>query len=759
MKRYILNLAAFLALASCSENKSLTPADLVNPMIGASTSKDAAGIYHGLGKTFPGATVPFGMVQLSPNTVTGGDNAPCYSDEYRTIEGFSFMHMNGVGWYGDLANFQVMPSTGEMKLIAGREDGSIGGWRSAYDKAGEVAKAGYYSVRLTDYGITAECTAAPHSGILRFTFPEDKASRIQVDLTHRAGGTAEYESVSVIDDHTIEGWMRFTPETGGWGDGYGHASYTVYFHAEFSKPFARRGFWMADIPDGQSRHNSDVSSLEYMHLIEASKVVDDASEAEGRHVGFFAEFPTVEGEQIELKAGFAYTDIEGARRNYAAEMTGRDFDRVRADAYDSWNRELGKIAVEGGTEEEQIVFYTALYHTLIDPRIHADVDGRYVGGDFQIHDSQGGFTKRTIFSGWDTFRSQMPLQTIINPDVVSDMINSLSTMAEQSGRGYFERWEFMNAYTGCMIGNPANSVLADAVTKGIGGFDLEKAYEYAKNSSALTGNQALGYTPGRTSISSTLEYAYHDWCISQVALSLGKTEEAEKYAALGQAYREIFDAEKGWFRPRNADGSWAEWPENARTLEGYGCVESTPYQQGWFVPHDIDGLVELLGGADAAVADLENFFEKAPADMHWNEYYNHANEPVHLIPFMFNRMGRPDLTQKWTRFLCRNAYKNAVAGIVGNEDCGQMSAWYVLAASGIHQACPGDPVFEITSPVFNKVSFSLPNGKTFRVVAEGNSAENIYIKEARLNGKPLEGMQISYQEIMSGGELRLEMGK
>jgi len=752
-------IAAALAVTACCKTQTLSPADLVNPMIGASTSTDAAGIYHGLGKTYPGATVPFGMVQLSPDTITGGDNAPCYSDEHKTIEGFSFMHMNGVGWNGDLANFQVMPTTGEMKFIAGKEDGSIGGWRSAYDKSSEVAKAGYYKTTLTDYGITAECTAAPHSGVLRFTFPENEASRIQVDLTHRAGGTAEYEKVEIIDDHTIEGWMRFTPETGGWGDGEGHAFYTLYFHAEFSKPFGTSGFWIAEIPEGQSRHDKDIKSLDYLHMIEASQVVKDATSAEGRHVGFFAEFPTSAEEQIEIKAGFAYTDIEGARKNYLAEMTDKNFDQIRAEARDRWNEELGKVKVEGGSEEEQIVFYTALYHTLLDPRIHTDVDGRYVGGDFQIHDSEGKFTKRTIFSGWDTFRSEMPLQTIINPTVVSDLINSLTTMAEESGRGYFERWELMNAYSGCMLGNPANSVLADAVTKGIEGFDIEKSYECAKNSSAFTGNQELGYTPGGLCISHTLEYAYFDWCVAQVARHLGKEDEAKKYEELGQAYRNIFDSEKGWFRPRNAAGEWAEWPDSARTQEWYGCIESTPYQQGWFVPHDLEGLVGLIGGNDAAVADLENFFEQAPEDMHWNAYYNHANEPVHLVPFIFNRLGRPDLTQKWTRTLCKNAYKNKVSGIVGNEDCGQMSAWYVLAASGIHQACPGDPTYEITSPVFDKIAYSLPEGKTFTIVAKNNSAENIYIKSAKLNGKDLEKMQLCHNDIMAGGELVLVMGQ
>ena len=444
-------------------------------------------------------------------------------------------------------------------------------------------------------------------------------------------------------------------------------------------------------------------------------------------------------------------------------MAGKTFDEVREEAVDRWNHELSRIKVSGGTEEEKIVFYTALYHTMIDPRTYMDVDGRYIGGDYQIHTGDGKFTKRTIFSGWDVFRSQFPLMTIINPELVSDELNSLITLAEESGKEYFERWEFLNAYSGCMIGNPALSVLTDAYMKNIRTYDVEKAYRYAVNTSRKFGNGELGYSPTSLCISETLEYAYFDWCIAQLAKALGKTEDADIFMKKGQAYRNIFDKEKGWFRPRKADGSWEEWPENARTKEWYGCIEANPYQQGWFVPQDIPGMIELMGGKEKVIDDLNYMFSHTPSHLFWNEYYNHANEPVHFVPFLFNCAGAPYLTQKWTRYICKNAYKNQVEGLVGNEDVGQMSAWYILAASGIHPVCPGDNKMEITSPVFDRVDFKLDpkyaSGETFTVIAHDNSEENIYIQRALLNGKEYNKSFIDFKDIAEGGTLELFMGK
>jgi predicted alpha-1,2-mannosidase len=755
-----------LGITSCSkiqrEAGELSPADYVNPFIGASTSVSAAGVYHGLGKTFPGATTPYGMVQVSPNTITGGDNSPGYSYEHKTIEGFAFTQMSGVGWYGDLGNFLVMPTTGELKKIAGKEDGSITGYRSHYDKNSEIAKAGFYSVNLTDYGINVQSSATPRCGILKFTFPENEKSRIQIDLARRVGGTSIEQYVKIIDEHTIKGWMKCTPEGGGWGDGEGKADYTVYFFARFSKPIENYGIWSADIPDGWTRKRDDVTSIPYLTKVSEAPVITGKDEMKGKHLGFYTEFPTQKGEEIILKVGISFVDMDGAEKNFKSEIEGLSFNDVKTQAHEQWNKELSRIKISGGSDDEKTIFYTALYHTMIDPRIFTDVDGRYVGGDGRIYSTAGAFTKRTIFSGWDVFRSQFPLQVIINPSLVSDQLNSLITLAEQSGKEYYDRWEIVNAYSGCMLGNPAISVLTDAYIKGIRTFDIEKAYAYAKNSSRIFGNDKLGYTPSETCISHTLEYAYTDWCIGQLADALDKKEDAAEFHEKGQAYRNIFDKEKGWFRPRNADGSWVVWHENARIAAGYGCIESNPYQQGWFVPHDVEGMVELMGGREAALADLTNFFEKTPQNFLWNDYYNHANEPVHFVPFLFNKLGAPWNTQKWTRIICKNAYRNEVEGIVGNEDAGQMSAWYVLAASGLHPSCPGDTRLEITSPVFDKIEFRLdPNYArkgNFTIIAHNNSPSNIYIQKAKLNGKVYDKCYLDFADMARGGILELYMG-
>jgi predicted alpha-1,2-mannosidase len=328
-------------------------------------------------------------------------------------------------------------------------------------------------------------------------------------------------------------------------------------------------------------------------------------------------------------------------------------------------------------------------------------------------------------------------------------------MAEESGREYYERWEFLNAYTGCMLGNPAISVLADAYAKGIRDYDVEKAYRYAINTSEKFGNGKLGYDPG--GISTTLEYAYNEWCVSELAGWLGHTDDQQTYLKRSASYKNIFDKEKNSFRPRGEDGVYYPWPEKGRLQEEYGCAESNPYQQGWFVPHDVDGLAELMGGREQTLADLDNMFEKTPSHFLWNEYYNHANEPVHHIPYLYNRLGEPWKTQKWTRYICEKAYNNSVEGLVGNEDVGQMSAWYVLSAAGIHPVCPGETRFEITSPVFDRIDIHLANGKTFSIIAANNSPRNVYIQSAKLNGSDYNKCYLDYQDIIKGGTLELTL--
>ncbi len=732
-----------------------SPADLVNPFIGASTSAGAAGIYHGLGKTFPGATTPYGMVQVSPNTITGGDNGSGYSYEHTSIEGFAFTQMSGIGWFGDLGNFLVMPATGPLKTSAGKP-GEHTGYRSDYLKSSEKAAAGYYSVLLSDHNIKAEMTAAPHSGMLRFTFPANKQSRIQIDLARRVGGTATRQYVKLVNDSTITGWMKCTPDGGGWGNGDGHAEYTVYFCAVFSKPLRNYGVWSANIPDSWTRKLDDVTSDRYQQQIAQAEILKGVKEKEGKHLGFYTEFSTTEGEQVLMKAGISFVSVEGAAANLRQEISGWDFNTVRNQARERWNKELSCIKITGGTAEERTVFYTALYHTMIDPRIVEDVDGKYMGGDGKVHNSTT-FHKRSIFSGWDVFRSQMPLQTIIHPSLVNDLINSLVTLAKEKDKDYLERWELLNAYSGCMLGNPAISVITDAYAKGIRNYNVAEAYKLSVGSQERFGNGKLGYTPGSLCLSYTLEYAYTDWCLSRMAQWLHHPEDEKLFAERGQYYKNIFDSEKGWFRPKDEKGNWLPWPQEGRLKAWYGTMESNPYQQGWFVPQDIDGMVALMGGKEKVVNDLEAFFKQAPENMMWNDYYNHANEPVHHVPFLFNRLGKPWLTQQWTRTICRRAYHNGVEGLVGNEDVGQMSAWYVLAAMGIHPVCPGDTRQEITSPVFDNITIRLNKG-SFTIKTINNSPENIYIQSARLNGRSLNQCYINYHDIMKGGVLELVMG-
>ena len=757
--------AIFIAfLSSCgfkSIDADITPAQYVNPFIGASTSIGAAGVFHGLGKTFPGATTPYGMVQVSPNTITGGDNGPGYSYEHKTIEGFAFTQMSGVGWNGDLGNFLVMPTTGALKTMSGKENRKDlpAGYRSYYDKETETASAGYYSVNLTDYAIKAEMTATPHCGILKFTFPKNDLSRIQIDLARRVGGTSNYQFVEIVDDRHIQGWMKCTPDGGGWGDGEGNADYTVYFFVELSKPMKQTGFWSADIPDTWKRKFGDTQSDEYLRRVANAQVIRNVQKCEGKHIGFFTEFETRKDEEITLKAGISFVDIAGARNNFEREIANKKFENIHADAIRLWNEALSKIQVESSSQEDKILFYTALYHTMIDPRIFTDVDGRYIGGDGKIHKAED-FTKRTIFSGWDVFRAQFPLQTLINPQLVNDALNSLITLAEESGNEYFERWELLNAYSGCMIGNPALSVLADAYNKGIRNYDIEKAYRYAVNTSNKFSNpDDPGFYGYPFSISNTLEYAYFDWCLAQLAKSLGKTEDAVYFEKKGNYYHNIFDSSKGWFRPRLDNGEWEVWPDNALITADYGCIEANPFQQGWFVPQDVKGMVELMGGRDSVLNRLDDFFENTPLNMLWNQYYNHANEPVHHVAYLYNRLSAPWKTQQWTRTICKRAYFNSVEGLVGNEDCGQMSAWYVLSSTGLYAFCPGETRYEITSPVFDKAVYSLPaSGKTFTIIARNNLPEHLYIQSARLNGEPYNHCFIDHADLLKGGTLELMMG-
>ena len=756
MKRPVAVFLLFISLNGINGWAQKAPVDYVNPIVGATTADEIAGSGHGLGKTFPGVCTPFGLVQLSPDTKTGGDNGPGYSWHHHTIEGFSFTHMSGIGWYGDLGNFLVMPTTGKLHTFKGTEDEPENGYRSRYSHEREVAKADGYSVMLDDYQIKVELAAASRSGMIRFTYPQSDISRIQIDLARRIGGTSTEQYVEVVDNYTIKGWMKCTPDGGGWGDGAGQGNYTAYFYCYFDRPLKDFGVWSAEIPDGVERKNASNDDPAYHEYIKNARIIPQQKITQGKHLGFYTEFPTREGEQTLLKCGISFVSMEGARKNLQSDIPDWDFDGVRRRARRQWDEALAGVQVEGN-EKDKIIFYTSLYHTMIDPRCFSDVDGAYPGADGKVHQADG-FVYRTIFSGWDVFRSQFPLQTIINPRLVDDEINSLIQLAELSGKKYFPRWEFLNAYSGCMVGNPAVSVVTDAYNKGIWNYDTRKALEYSLNTVRTFGNNEQGYTPD--DLSKTLEYAYTDWCVGVLLRSMGKEKEAEEFEGKSQSYHQVWCDSVKWFRARSADGGWMPW--KGRNVHWQGCIESNNYQQGWFVPHDVEGLIALMG-KDYFERELVAFFEGADERFMWGDYYNHPNEPDHQVPFMLNYTSRPWLTQYWTRRICRNAYDDTVNGLCGNEDVGQMSAWYILTAMGFHPICPGNNRYELTSPVFNKVTIALDKryykGKTFTIIAHNNSPENVYIQSVSLNGKVLNRLWITHEEIINGGVLEFILGK
>ncbi|NWK57031.1 glycoside hydrolase family 92 protein [Verrucomicrobiaceae bacterium N1E253] len=718
--------------------------DYIDPMIGCYTKKEKGS--HGLGKTFPGPCTPFGLVQLSPDTITGGDHGSGYSTHHTSIEGFSFTHMSGIGWYGDLGNFQVMPTTGERQWMR------TGKWpdmrhpaKSKYSHDEEIAKAGYYSVNLKRYGIRTELTAAPRAGMIRFTYPEAQTSRIQIDLARRIGMKEvrkhhSTQHVEVVDERTIQGYMQCSNKDGGWGKGKGLVNYTVHFYAQFSKPITQFGVWEWD------------------------KVMPGTRKHTGKNSGFYLEFPTSKGEQVLMKVGISFTSVEGAKANLQHDIPGWDFETVRQQARALWSNAIDGVAIEGGTEDEKTVFATCLYHSFIDPRGVSDVDGSYIGADKQVHRVDK-FTYRTLFSGWDVFRSQFPFLTIVRPDIVNDQVNSLIQLAELSGKGYLPRWEMLNAYSGCMVGDPAVTVIAEAYQKGIRDYDLERAYEACRKTVFTSGNGSgrqefneYGYVPN--CISRTLELTYANYSLAVMAEGLGKTEDAKALYQSAMNYRKVYDSSVGNMRAKKADGSWHQWQG---LLKGTGCVESNPYQQGWYVPHDVQGLINLMGGTEKFLDHLIPFFDKSEGQFTgWNHYYNHANEPVHHVAYMFPYGDRPWLTQKWVRTIMKNAYFADVKGLCGNEDVGQMSAWYLLSAMGFHPVDPVSGIYIVGSPLFDKITVRLNpkyhRGKELVILAHNNSAKNMYVQSLSLNGKAINRAWLTHEEITSGGRLEFTMG-
>ncbi|MGQ0542657.1 MAG: GH92 family glycosyl hydrolase, partial [Blastocatellia bacterium] len=746
----------------------------VNPFIGTG----------GHGHTFPGATLPFGMVQLSPDTRTDnwdGSSGYHYSDNI--IYGFSHTHLSGTG-IPDGCDILFMPTIGypELPKMRGNEVPEKN-YLSTFSHANEKAEPGFYSVRLDKGNILAELTATSRVGFHRYTFQENAEAYVVLDLKWRDKVLDSEFQLVRGSDRRIEGYRRSTS----WAK-----NQSVFFVAEFSEDFSAMSAGGNNaLPRGQK--GTDMRAA-------------------------FRFYPK-RSNQVLLKVAISYVSIEGARKNLEAELPHWDFDKVRADAKAAWNKELSKIEVSGGTDEQTTNFYSALYHTMIHPNVFNDVDGRYKGHDGKIHQlpeytmqkparKQGlniqlpdkalanarasASEHYTVFSLWDTFRAAHPLYTIIDQKRTVDFINTFIRIYEQGGR--LPVWELWGEETDTMIGYHAVSVIADAMAKGIKGFDYEKAYAAAKHSAeldhfGLAAYKRRGYISmedENESVSKTLEYAYNDWCIAQMASILYTrraesinytyspdgvisdsilkkySDEHDKYALRAGYYENLFDTKTGFFRAKK-NGGFVE--PFLPTEVNFGFTEGNSWQYSFFVPHDLRRLIELHGGREKFAAKLDEMFTtdqkltgREQADLTGLiGQYAHGNEPSHHIAYLYNYAGEPWKTQKYVRRIMDNFYKNAPDGLIGNEDCGQMSAWYILSASGFYPVTPGDGIYVLGTPLFPEVRYRLENGRTFTVKAPNVSATNFYVLSARVNGRQLDAPILLHIELMEGGSLEFIM--
>jgi len=694
--KILVNLVLLLVFISAQASAQSDLTRYVNPFIGTG----------GHGHTFPGAIVPYGMVQLSPDTrLTGWDGCSGYHYSDSKIYGFSHTHLSGTG-ISDYGDILLTPMVG--RNYSGR-----------FQHRNETATPGYYSVKLDDENILVELTATARVGMHRYTFPATDDANIVIDLAHR--DKVLDSDIRVTSKTTVFGWRR----SQAWAK-----DQIVYFALEFSQPFTS-------------------------HTSTGLKT--------------YFRFDTRAGAPVLVKVGISAVDIDGALRNLRAEINHWDFDKVRSDAKRAWNAELNKIVVSGGTDSQLTNFYTALYHVMTVPNLFMDVDGRYRGRDFKTHVADG-FSNYTVFSLWDTFRAAHPLYTIIDRKRTRDFIRTFLAQYEQGGR--LPVWELAANETDTMIGYHAVSVIADAAMKGIDGFDLNEAFIAMKHSAELREQRGLakyidhGFISTedeRESVSKVLEYAYDDWCIAQVAKMLGKKEDYERYSRRAQSYKNVFDRGTGFMRPRS-NGNWVE-PFDPREVT-FAFTEANAWQYTFFAPQDISGLIALMGGRARFASKLDQLFTAESQTTGREQVditgligqYAHGNEPSHHMAYLYNYVGQPWKTQSRIASIMDQFYKPEPDGLIGNEDCGQMSAWYVLSAAGFYPVTPGENIYAIGSPLFPEVRFNLENGKSFVVQAVNASKRNVYIQSATLNGKAYNKSFLLHQDLMNGGEIVFTMG-
>lgn len=700
--------------------------EYVNPFIGTDFT----------GNTYPGAQAPFGMVQLSPdNGLPGWDRISGYFYPDSTIAGFSHTHLSGTG-AGDLYDISFMPVT-----LPYKEADAPLGIHSLFSHSEETASAGYYQVRLKDYGINVELTATERCGIQRYTFPEADAA---IFLNLRKAMNWDFTNdtyIERVDSVTIQGY-RFS-------DGWARDQH-IYFRTRFSKPFkAMQLDTAAIVKDGERIGTSAIARFD---------------------------FHTTAGEQILVTTAISGVSMEGAARNLAAEAPEDDFDKYLAVTRKNWNEQLSKIEITCDDPDENVKFYTALYHSMLAPTIYNDVDGIYYGPDKQVHQADG-WTNYSTFSLWDTYRAAHPLYTYIEPQRVNDMVQSFLAFFEQNGR--LPVWNFYGSETDMMIGYHAVPVIVDAYLKGIGNFDPKKALTACVATANIDEYRGIGlykkygyvpydvtdhYNSENWSLSKTLEYAYDDYCIARMAEKLGERQIAAEFYKRSQNYKNVYNPQTSFMQPRDNKGNFIQ-PFSPDDYTPHIC-ESNGWQYFWSVQQDVDGLIGLVGGTERFAQKLDSMFTYNPsADEDLPIFstgmigqYAHGNEPSHHVIYLFNAVGQPWKTQKYAAEVMHELYKNTPAGLCGNEDCGQMSAWYVFSAMGFYPVDPVSGRYEIGTPMYPEMKMHLDNGKIFTILAPAVSKENIYIQSVKLDGKPYDKSYITHEQIMNGSVFEFEMG-
>jgi len=721
-----------------------------------------------MGHTYPGATIPFGMVQLSPDTdtlpygVKGKYNPDVYKFcagyqyDSKTIVGFSHTHFSGTG-HSDLGDFLIMPTTGKLQLNSGTEDKPENGYRSAFSHKNEVAEPSYYKVKLDDHNITAELTASNRVGMHQYTFPKSDEAHVILDLM---AGLYQYDNknvwtfVRVENDTLITGFRQ----TNGWA-----RTRTVYFTMTFSKPFKSYGTKI----DDNNVYKGFWKKFDQEH---------NFPEVAGRNLKMYFDFQTAENEKIKIKFAISPVSTQGALANMKAEIPHWDFDRVKQEGQALWNKEFNKVAVKTINEDDKVNFYTAMYHSFLGPTTYMDVDGSYKGLDMNIYKTKGS-TNYTSFSLWDTYRTLHPLFNVLQPARNADMIKSMLSHYDQSVHKMLPVWSHYANENWCMIGYHSVPVIADAVIKGNANFDVNKALEAcvttARNKyyDGLNYYMEMGFVPddkNTSAVSKTLEYAYDDWCIAQMAKKLGRNDLYEEFSKRAANYKNVYDKSIGFMRPKLSDGSWRKDFDPLET-HGQGFIEGNSWNYSLYVPQAPADMIELMGGKKRFTTHLDSLFTMNLPDKYFENTedisregiignYVHGNEPSHHVAYLYNWLDQPWKTEDKIRMILKAMYKPTIDGLGGNDDFGQMSAWFIFSSLGFYPVTPGSDQYIIGSPAIQNAKLNLENGKIFEVDVKDQSDKNVYIQKIELNGKVLTRNYITHSEIMGGGQIKFYMG-